>query len=236
MVGPLLPVVGLRRCWGCPCPNRGGMHPRRPAKDLGCLRLSRCSGGQRRDCKDSGRQHPSSEPHRHGPRLVRWLGWVGSDRCGGSGSVTRIQLRLLNFRVLVPPCSGAILYWGLSSDALGFGGCNDGRPASALYGWWTLQGSPRELLLPWGCCHAGAYVMRRSCLVLALGADRGHGMDGRHPGHPLAGPGAMPRRRLAGPGPIPSETVILPLKPVQRSGAEHPVVNQRPAVAVGPRR
>jgi hypothetical protein len=31
---------------------------------------------------------------------------------------------------------------GVSSDALGSGGCNDGRPANALHGWWCLQGSP----------------------------------------------------------------------------------------------
>jgi hypothetical protein len=42
---------------------------------------------------------------------------------------------------------------------------------------------PGELLRPWGCCPAGAYVTRRSCLVVARGAGRGHGMDGRHPGH-----------------------------------------------------
>ena len=34
-------------------------------------------------------------------------------------------------------------------------------------------------------------------------------------------------------GPIAAETVIRPLKPDVRSGAEHPVVNQRPAVDVG---
>ena len=75
--------------------------------------------------------------------------------------------------------------------------------------------------------------MRRSCLAVAPGADRGHGMGGRHPGHHcldrehvLTPPGR--------PGPIPSNTVILPRKPDARSGAEHPVVNQRPAVAVGP--
>ena len=65
--------------------------------------------------------------------------------------------------------------------------------------------------------------MRRSCLAVAPGADRGHGMDGRHPGHPLSGPGAMPSRRLAGPGPIPSETVILPLKPDTKVSGEPPV-------------
>ena len=42
--------------------------------------------------------------------------------------------------------------------------------------------------------------MRRSCLVLAPGADRVHPMGGRHPGAPLSGPGALPRRRLAGLG------------------------------------
>src|SRR5215207_6697527 len=47
---------------------------------------------------------------------------------------------------------------------------------------------PRELLRPWGCCPAGAYGTRCSCLMLAPGADRGHGMDGRHPGHHLSGP------------------------------------------------
>jgi hypothetical protein len=42
-------------------------------------------------------------------------------------------------------------------EPLGSGGCNDGRPANALCGWWCLQGSPREFLLPWDCRPAGAF-------------------------------------------------------------------------------
>ena len=133
------------------------------------------------------RRHPSLEPHRHGPRLLCCLGWVGSDRFGGSGSVTRVQLRLLDFEFFVP-CSGAIFHWGYRLGALGSDGCNDGRLAIALYGWWCLQGSPWELLLPWDCRHAGAYVMRRSCLVLARVPTEAMGWMVGTRGHPLSGP------------------------------------------------
>jgi hypothetical protein len=57
-----------------------------------------------------------------------------------------------------------------------------GRP-TFFRGGGVSQGSPPgELLRPLGLLPAGAYGTRRSCLVFAPGADRGHGMDGRHPG------------------------------------------------------
>jgi hypothetical protein len=223
---------GLRSVLGRPCPNPGGMHPRRSAKDLGCLRLSRCSGGQLRDCKDSGNTQAWNP-------TATALAWCVALDCqtelGCSGSVTRVQLRLLDFEFFVPPAqerpTGGIAWalWDRAAVTMG------GRP-SLFMGGGVLQGSPRELLLPWGCCHAGACVMRRSCLVLAPGADRGHGLDGRHPGTHYLDREQCPDAAWQAQDRFLPKTVIRPRKPDARSGAEHPVVNQRPAVAVGPRR
>jgi hypothetical protein len=115
-------------------------------------------------------------------------GLAGSDRCGCSDSVALVQLRLLELELFSadllssdPPPEASPGAWDRAAVTMG------GRPTLFLDGG-VSQGSPRELLLPWDCCHAGAYVTRRSCLVLAPGADRGHGMDGRHPGAPSAEP------------------------------------------------
>jgi hypothetical protein len=63
------------RCWGRLCPNPGGMHPRRPAKDLGCRTepLPRWTTAR----LQHRRATPKPGTHRHGPRLVRCLGLVG---------------------------------------------------------------------------------------------------------------------------------------------------------------
>ena len=135
-------------------------------------------------------QDQSLEPHRHS---CRWgLPWTdrAPDRSGCSGSTPRVQLLSPHVEFLL------VSRWAISTR---FIACRCHTPVVTMSGRPTLfavvaspKDPPRELPRPWGCCPAGAYGTRRSCLVLAPGADRGHGMDGRHPG-----PSSWPCRRRA---------------------------------------